>query len=102
MASSECPRISITTRHGTFCSDFTIVMRVRHRFGDLVGEQAGRAAGADEVNVDSAAPYIGLAEDFPFTCPNVDRSDQSQPRSWASRAAAVRLVAPSLRMASDR
>jgi hypothetical protein len=32
----------------------------------------------------------------------VDRSDQSQPRSWASRAAAVRLVAPSLRMASDR
>ena len=29
-------------------------------------------------------------------------SDQSQPRSWASRAAAVRLVAPSLRMASDR
>jgi len=51
-------------------SDFTVVVRVRQQFGDAKKDH-------DEVNVDSEAPFVGVAKDFPFLCPNVDPSQEA-------------------------
>lgn len=48
-------------------ADFTIIVRVRHQFGDHKSDP-------NEVNVDSDAPFVGLDGDFQFACPNVDSS----------------------------
>jgi hypothetical protein len=45
--------------------DFTVIMAVRHRFGD------GRSD-RDQVDVDSEAPFAGSAGEFPFACPDVN------------------------------
>lgn len=46
-------------------SDFTVIMRVRHQFGDGKKDP-------DETNFDSAAPFVGFSGEFPFSCSNVD------------------------------
>jgi hypothetical protein len=48
-------------------SDYTIVMWVRHRFGDTQPD-------ADETDVDFNAPFVGRVGEFEFSCPNVDSS----------------------------
>ncbi len=59
-------------------SDFTVIMPVRHRFGDFDTTSTERhVEEGDEVEVDSAAPFVGGAEDFPFSCPNVDTSQEA-------------------------
>lgn len=50
--------------------DFAVVMRVRHRFGD-------GPAGDSEVNVDAAAPFVGPAGEFAFSCPYVDPTQEA-------------------------
>lgn len=47
--------------------DQTVVMRVRHRFGDA-------ALDPKESDVDFPAPFVGKVGTFPFSCHNVDRS----------------------------
>jgi hypothetical protein len=49
-------------------SDFTIVMWVRHRFGDP--DQSLTA----EADPDWNAPFVGLAGEFEFSCPEIDTS----------------------------
>lgn len=51
-------------------TDFAVVIRVRHQFGD---EQRDRG----EVLVDHEAPFVGAAGDFPFVCPDVDPSEEA-------------------------
>jgi hypothetical protein len=47
--------------------DYTVVMSVRQRFGDNTKE--------DGLNlIETEAPFVGGSKDFPFSCPNVDRS----------------------------
>jgi hypothetical protein len=56
-------------------SDFTVIMPVRHQFGDhkkLAGEADRR-----EVNLDSEAPFVGRVGEFRFLCPNVDPSQEA-------------------------
>jgi hypothetical protein len=56
-------------------ADFTVIMRVRHQFGDhrnLPGE-----LDRNEVNVDSEAPFVRRVGEFPFLCPNVDPSQEA-------------------------
>jgi hypothetical protein len=57
-------------------ADFTVIVRVRHRFGDhrQVGDQRNDG---DEAYVDSAAPFVGRAGEFAFSCPNVDASQEA-------------------------
>jgi len=45
---------------------------------------------------------LSAATRYRSIIPGGRRAGQSQPRSWARRAAALRLVVPSLWMASDR
>ena len=45
--------------------DFTVVITVRQRFGD---------AEADDVGLETDAPFVGREKDFVFSCPNVDSS----------------------------
>jgi hypothetical protein len=47
--------------------DYTVIMSVRQRFGDNTKE--------DGMNlIETEAPFVGQAKDFPFSCPNVARS----------------------------
>ena len=47
--------------------DYTVIMSVRQRFGDNKKE--------DGLNlIETEAPFVGQAKDFPFPCPSVDRS----------------------------
>jgi hypothetical protein len=47
--------------------DYTVIMSVRQRFGDNNKE--------DGLNlIETEAPFVGQAKDFPFPCPGVDRS----------------------------
>jgi hypothetical protein len=50
--------------------DFTIVMQVRHRFGDQKKDRG-------EIDHDSEAPFVGQAGDFAFVCPDVDSSKEA-------------------------
>jgi hypothetical protein len=47
--------------------DYTVVMGVRQRFGDNTKEVGLNL-------IETEAPFVGQAKDFPFSCPNVDRS----------------------------
>lgn len=44
-------------------SDFTVIVNVRHHFGDVQGSQPGVFAGANK--------------EFPFLCPNVDPAQEA-------------------------
>lgn len=48
--------------------DFTVVFAVRQRFGDNEGDDSGQ---------ETDAPFVGKQQDYPFQCPNVDRSQQA-------------------------
>lgn len=48
--------------------DFTVVIRVRQRFGDDQSNNPG---------LETDAPFVGLQKDFAFVCPNVDRSQDA-------------------------
>jgi hypothetical protein len=52
-------------------TDFTVIMRVRHQFGDE------RRDFQSEALPDFNAPFVGAAEDFEFSCPNVDPSQDA-------------------------
>ena len=49
-------------------NDFTIIMAVRHRFGAAPDTWGGGA------EPDANAPFVGLAAEFPFSCPGIDSS----------------------------
>jgi hypothetical protein len=51
-------------------TSYSVVMRVRHRFGDK------KKDGNDPI-IDSAAPFVGLAHEFPFACPDVDAAEEA-------------------------
>jgi|tagenome__1003787_1003787.scaffolds.fasta_scaffold19870268_1 hypothetical protein len=51
-------------------SDYTIIMGVRHRFGDAKDD-------AGEQDEDFLAPFVGAAGEFPFSCPNIDTSQRA-------------------------
>ena len=51
-------------------ADFTVIVRVRHQFGD---QEIDR----DEAHVDHEAPFVGLDGEFQFACPNVDSSAEA-------------------------
>lgn len=48
-------------------SDFTVIMNVRHRFGDQRKDK-------NQEDIDSAAPFVGQSGEFQFSCPNVNPS----------------------------
>lgn len=48
--------------------DFTVVITVRQRFGDTE---------ADDVGLETDAPFVGSQKDFEFHCPNVDSRQQA-------------------------
>jgi hypothetical protein len=51
-------------------NDFTVIMHVRHRFGDQRKDR-------NENDFDSAAPFVGTAGEFQFSCPNVDSAEEA-------------------------
>ncbi len=59
--------------------DFTVVVRVRHHFGDFVEDPVAQV-GTIEVNVEAGteleagAPFVGPSATFQFDCPSVDSS----------------------------
>jgi hypothetical protein len=68
-------------------NDFTIIMAVRHRFGDDIPDRMGED-GVDQ-NVDFQAPFVGRVGEFPFSCPNVDSSQGAVPTISISRVHTV-------------
>jgi hypothetical protein len=46
--------------------DYTVILSGRQRFGDNKQER--------EALIETEAPFVGPLKDFPFLCPNVDRS----------------------------
>jgi len=48
--------------------DFTVVITVRQRFGDT---------DADDVGLETEAPFVGSDKQFAFRCPNVDPRKQA-------------------------
>jgi hypothetical protein len=48
--------------------DFTVIIRVRQRFGDFQPDVSGL-----EMN----APWVGEEKEFAFQCPNVDSSQEA-------------------------
>jgi hypothetical protein len=46
--------------------DYTVIISGRQRFGDNQRER--------EALIETEAPFVGQKKDFPFPCPNVDRS----------------------------
>ncbi len=50
-------------------TDFTVIIRVRHHFGDEQQDQP--------IPIDPNIPFAGLSRDFDFTCPGVDRSQEA-------------------------
>jgi hypothetical protein len=48
--------------------DFTVVIRVRQRFGDDKSNNPG---------LETDAPFVGVQKDFAFVCPKVDRSQDA-------------------------
>jgi hypothetical protein len=61
-------------------SDFTIIQAIRQRFGDSDPEF--------DVPQEQEAPFVGVAKDFPFSCPGVDSSQMAvlQLESFGVRA----------------
>jgi hypothetical protein len=51
-------------------TDFTVIMRVRHQFGDTDRDRSERL-------VDHEAPFVGRVGTFPFSCPDVDPSEDA-------------------------
>ncbi|SFV19807.1 hypothetical protein [Bradyrhizobium arachidis] len=51
--------------------DFTVIQPVRQQFGDR------NRVTAFETKVELEAPFVGIAKDFPFSCPNVDPSQMA-------------------------
>ena len=57
-------------------ADYTVIIRVRQRFGDNVsGFLNGPKRDWNEYPIEAEAPYVGLAKDFPFRCPAINRSE---------------------------
>ncbi len=50
--------------------DFTVIFSVRQRFGD-------RSHDWEEAVIPQEAPWVGLSENYAFTCPNVDRAQKA-------------------------
>ena len=50
-------------------SDFCVVIRVRHRFGDQLDP--------GDPDIDFPAPFVGRVGTFPFSCPHVDTSQEA-------------------------
>jgi hypothetical protein len=48
--------------------DFTVVFSVRQRFGD---------AKIDDLGLETEAPFVGSEKEYPFSCPDVDPSQQA-------------------------
>jgi hypothetical protein len=48
--------------------DFTVVIRVRQRFGDNK---------SNNPILETDAPFVGVQKDFSFVCPNVDRTQDA-------------------------
>jgi hypothetical protein len=48
--------------------DFTVVIRVRQRFGDDQSNNPG---------LETEAPFVGIQKDFAFVCPKVDSSQDA-------------------------
>ena len=48
--------------------DYTVIIASRKRFGDNKIEDS---------DIETEAPFFGLAEEFPFTCPNVNRAQRA-------------------------
>jgi hypothetical protein len=50
--------------------DYTVILSTRQRFGDNTKE--------DGLNlIETEAPFVGRAKDFPFACPSVNRSQSA-------------------------
>jgi hypothetical protein len=52
-------------------SDFTVIMSVRHRFGDQKPDDPY------EENADVSAPFVGPSADFAFSCRGADSSQEA-------------------------
>ena len=52
--------------------DFTVIQSVRQRFGE---KSFGRRR--PQFPLESAAPFVGKAKNYPFSCPNVDRKERA-------------------------
>lgn len=50
--------------------DYTILIRVRHRFGDNESE-------FEEPQLETQAPFVGASKEFAFATPNVDSSQDA-------------------------
>jgi hypothetical protein len=57
-------------------TEFTVIMRVRHRFGDQRGDR-GFEGDVEQVYVDSEAPFVGAVGTFEFACPAVDSAQDA-------------------------
>lgn len=53
--------------------DFTVVIAVRQRFGDLRRDEKP-SLNESESGLEAEAPFVGLEKEFAFRCPAVDRS----------------------------
>jgi len=53
--------------------DFTVVMDVRQRFGDLKRDEKP-SVHESESGLEDEAPFVGAQKSFAFRCPSVDRS----------------------------
>jgi hypothetical protein len=53
--------------------DFTVVIAVRQRFGDLRRDEKP-SLNEPESGLEAEAPFVGLEKEFAFRCPSVDRS----------------------------
>ena len=53
--------------------DFTVVMDVRQRFGDLKRDEKP-SLHESESGLEDEAPFVGAQKSFAFRCPSVDRS----------------------------
>lgn len=57
-------------------TDFTVIEAVRQHFGDDPGGGLpdDRGRDRDELWAAGDIPYVGLAKDYPFSCPSIDGS----------------------------
>lgn len=53
--------------------DYTVVIDVRQRFGDLKRDEKP-SLGEAESGLEAEAPFVGAEKTFAFRCPSVDRS----------------------------
>jgi hypothetical protein len=56
-------------------TDYTVIMMVRHRFGDSpAGTLGANGMDQDEFPIEHEAPFVGVSKDFDFSCQAVDRA----------------------------